>query len=206
LSDPEEVDMGIRELKMARTRQLISDKAFELFTCNGYHRTTIEQIAAAAEVGSRTLYRYFPTKETLVVEFVQTSLFDALEDLRNQPPAAPLPVALNGVVARVLDVMATDPARVLAVYDIVGPNASVRAQLADVLWQWREELAGEVVKLLDDTSGRTIARLAAAFAINIIETVVQSWVESGGTTDMRVLADEATTLLRDGKIPVPTPG
>lgn len=198
--------MGIRELKMARTRQLISDKAFELFTRDGYHRTTIEQIAAAAEVGPRTLYRYFPTKETLVVEFVQTSLFDALDDLRTQPPVLSVPVALNAVIAKVLDVMATDPARVLAVYDIVGPNASVRAQLADVLWQWREELAGEVVKVLGDASGRTTARLAAAFAINIIETVVQSWVEGGGTADMRVLADEMMALLRDGKIPVPTPG
>jgi len=198
--------MGIRAVKMARTRQLISDKALELFTCNGYHRTTIEQIAAAAEVGPRTLYRYFPTKETLVVEFVQTSLFDALDDLRAQPTAAPLPVALNAVIARVLDVMATDPARVLAVYDIAGQNASVRAQLADMLWLWREELAGEVVKLLDDASRRTMARLAAAFALNIIETVVQSWVESGGTADMRVLADETVALLRDGKIPVPTLG
>ncbi|MEO6090000.1 MAG: helix-turn-helix domain-containing protein [Umezawaea sp.] len=198
--------MGIRELKMARTRQLISDKAFELFTCNGYPRTTIEQIAAAAEVGPRTLYRYFPTKETLVLEFVRTSLFDALEDLRTRSPAPPLAVALNAVIARVLDVMATDPARVLAVYDIAGPNASVRAQLADVLWQWRDELAGEIVTLLGDASARTTARLAAAFAIDIIETVVLSWVESGGTADMRALADETMALVRDGKIPVPSPG
>jgi AcrR family transcriptional regulator len=203
LSDPEEVDMGIRELKMARTRRLISDKAFELFTDNGYHRTTIEQIAAAAEVGPRTLYRYFPTKETLVVEFVQMSLFDALEDLRAQPPA-PLPVALNAVIGKVLDVMATDPARVLAVYEICGPNASVRAQLADVLWLWRDELAAEVATRLDDgPSRRVTARLTAAFVIDVVESVVRSWVDSGGTDDMRALAEETMSLVREGKIPVP---
>ncbi len=197
--------MGIRELKMARTRQLISDKAFELFTCNGYQRTTIEQIAIAAEVGPRTLYRYFPTKETLVVEFVRTSLFDALDDLRTQPPE-PLPVALNTVIGRVLDVMATDPARVLAVYDISGLNGSVRAQLADVLWMWRDTLASEVADMLDDPSDRITARLTAAFAINIIEVVVRSWVDSAGKADLHALAEEAMTLLRDGRIPVPTPG
>ncbi|MCS7484424.1 TetR/AcrR family transcriptional regulator [Umezawaea endophytica] len=196
--------MGIREQKMARTRRLISEKAFELFTCNGYQQTTIEQIAVAAEVGPRTLYRYFPTKETLVVEFVRTSLFDALEELHAQP-VAPLPVALNTVIGRVLDVMATDPARVLAVYDISGPNGSVRAQLGDVLWSWRDALAAEVAQRLDDPSDRVTAQLTAALAINVIEVVVRSWVNSGGTADMRTLAAETTALLRDGKIPVPTP-
>jgi len=195
--------MGIRELKMARTRRLISDKAFELFTCNGYHRTTIEQIAAAAEVGPRTLYRYFPTKETLVVEFVQTSLFDALEDLRTRPPA-PLPVVLAAVIGKVLDVMATDPARVLAVYEICGPNASVRAQLADVLWSWRDELVAEIATRLDDCPSRVLtARLTAAVVVDVIETVVRIWVDSGGTADMGALAEDAMSLVREGKLPVP---
>ncbi|PRY29172.1 TetR family transcriptional regulator [Umezawaea tangerina] len=196
--------MGLRELKMARTRRLISDKAFELFACNGYHRTTIEQIAAAAEVGPRTLYRYFPTKETLVIEFVQTSLFDALSDLHATP--APLPVALNTVIANVLRVMSTDPARVMAVYELAGTNASVRAQLADVLWQWRDNLAHEVEQLLDPPPCRMTAALTAAFAINIIETVVLAWVESRGQADMHTLANHAMTLLRNGNIPVPTEG
>lgn len=198
--------MGLRELKMARTRRLISDKAFELFARDGYHRTTIEQIAAAAGVGPRTLYRYFPTKETLVIEFVQTSLFDALAELRAHSTAAPLPVALNTVIANVLRVMATDPGRVLAVYRLAGSNASVRAQLADVLWQWREELAEEVEGLLETPNCRMTAGLTAAFAINIIETVVLAWVRSRGEADMHVLADHAMGLLRDGKIPVPTAG
>ena len=198
--------MGNRELRMARTRRLISDKAFELFTCNGYHRTTIEQIAAAAEVGPRTLYRYFPTKEALVVEFVKASLFESLDDLRTRPPEVPLEVAMDAVIGRVLDVMATDPARVLAVYEIAGPNAAVRGQLADVLWQWRDALASEVFIVLGEAAGRTTARFAAAFVINIIEMVVLAWVESGATADMRVLAAETMALLRDGKIPIPTPG
>jgi AcrR family transcriptional regulator len=195
--------MGLREIKMAKTRRLISDKAFELFTDNGYDRTTIEQIAAAAEVGPRTLYRYFPTKETLVVEFVQTSLFQALEDMRAQPTDAPLPVALHAVIGRVLQIMSTDPARVMAVYELARPNASVRAQLGDVLWQWRREMTEEVVKRIDGPSGHVIASLTAASAVNLIEVVVQGWVDSGGKADMHALAAEASGLLRTGCVPVP---
>ncbi len=85
--------MGLRELKRERTRRLISDKAFELFTDHGFGRTTVEQIAAAAEVGPSTLYRYFPTKETLVLEFVEDSLFGALGWFREQPADLDLPDA-----------------------------------------------------------------------------------------------------------------
>lgn len=82
---PAEVEMGLREVKRERTRRLIADKAFELFTDHGFGRTTVEQIAAAAEVGPSTLYRYFPTKETLVLEFVEDCLVDAVTWFREQP-------------------------------------------------------------------------------------------------------------------------
>jgi AcrR family transcriptional regulator len=195
--------MGLREIKMARTRRLISDKAFELFTENGYERTTIEQIAAAAEVGPRTLYRYFATKETLVIEFVRTSLFEALDDLRAQSAGTPLPVALHAVIGRVLQIMSTDPTRVLAVYDLAGPNLSVRAQLSDLLWQWRHGIADEVIKRVDGPSSQLIAWLTAGSVVNIIEAVVQAWVDSGGEADMHALAAETTSLLRTGAVPVP---
>src|SRR5882757_4692882 len=108
--------MGLRELKRERTRRLISDKAFELFADHGFGRTTVEQIAAAAEVGPSTLYRYFPTKETLVLEFVEDSLFGALDWFREQPADADLPQALLHVIERVLDQLEGNPDRVRTVY------------------------------------------------------------------------------------------
>ena len=58
---------GLRARKMSRTREEIQRRAVELFTSQGYTATTIEQIAAAADVSPRTVYRYFPTKDALVV-------------------------------------------------------------------------------------------------------------------------------------------
>jgi AcrR family transcriptional regulator len=202
--------MGLRELKRERTRQLISDKAFELFTDRGFGRTTVEQIAAAAEVGPSTLYRYYPTKERLVLEFVETSLFGALDWLRDQPPMN-VPDGLQGVVERVLDQMESNPDRVRTVYELADQTSSVEAHLATVIWRWRDELSTELVHRLTADSDQPLAgesigftaALAAGITMNVIEVTVQTWVENPAGTDAKALAREAMCLLRGGGIPLP---
>ncbi|MEV0698282.1 TetR family transcriptional regulator [Saccharopolyspora sp. NPDC050389] len=58
---------GLRAKKKAKTRSEIRRQALRLFATQGYESTTVEQIAEAAEVSPSTVFRYFPTKEKLVV-------------------------------------------------------------------------------------------------------------------------------------------
>jgi AcrR family transcriptional regulator len=57
---------SLRERKKQRTRRTIQAQALRLFTDKGVQATTIEEIAAAADVAPRTLFRYLPTKEEIV--------------------------------------------------------------------------------------------------------------------------------------------
>ena len=59
--------LGLRERKKIKTRHVIRREAFRLFDANGYAATTIEQIADAAEVSPSTFFRYFPSKESLLL-------------------------------------------------------------------------------------------------------------------------------------------
>ncbi|GID29692.1 TetR family transcriptional regulator [Paractinoplanes brasiliensis] len=79
---------GLRERKKAKTRAAIRDAAMGLFAAQGYAATTVEQIAEAAEVSPSTFFRYFPTKEDVVV----TDDYDPLivEAIRAQPPEVPV--------------------------------------------------------------------------------------------------------------------
>ena len=59
---------GLRERKKQQTRATIQREALRLIAERGYEATTCEQIAAAAEVSTATLFRYFPTKEDIVLQ------------------------------------------------------------------------------------------------------------------------------------------
>jgi AcrR family transcriptional regulator len=197
--------MGLREVKRERTRRLIADKAFELFSDNGFGRTTVEQIAAAAEVGPSTLYRYFPTKEGLVLEFVDDCLADAVDWFRAQP-AMDLPDGLRSVIERVLEQLETNPDRIRAVFDLADETGSVSAHLNELIWRFRTDLADELVRRLPTEEPRRaefVAALSAGIAMNIIETVVRVWVDAPDTVEAKVLARQAMRLLRIGGVPLP---
>ncbi|HEY3953315.1 MAG TPA: TetR family transcriptional regulator [Streptosporangiaceae bacterium] len=87
---------GLRERKKARTRAVIREQALRLFSEQGYQATTVEQIAEAAEVSPSTFFRYFPTKEDVVLQ----DDFDpiAIEKFEAQPPGLHPVAALRAAI------------------------------------------------------------------------------------------------------------
>jgi AcrR family transcriptional regulator len=71
--------LGLRERKKLKTRETIRREAFRLIDENGYANTTVEQIAEAAEVSPSTFFRYFPSKDSvLLADDLDPVLLDAL--------------------------------------------------------------------------------------------------------------------------------
>jgi AcrR family transcriptional regulator len=66
-----EADQGRRERKKQRTRDALFEAAMDLFTAKGYDQTAVHEITDAVDVSERTFFRYFASKEDLVLSFVK---------------------------------------------------------------------------------------------------------------------------------------
>ncbi|SDS45553.1 TetR/AcrR family transcriptional regulator [Microlunatus soli] len=75
---------GLRELKKQRTRQAISDAAIRLFIERGFAAVSVADIAAAAEVSKPTLFKYFPSKEDLLIDRISDHLDEFARAVRGR--------------------------------------------------------------------------------------------------------------------------
>ncbi|MEV4491070.1 TetR family transcriptional regulator [Micromonospora coxensis] len=89
---------GLRERKKERTRQALISAALELFAQRGYDATTVADIAAGADVSTRTFFSYFPSKEEILFADTEERLalaFAVIDERR--PGDGPVDVLLRAM-------------------------------------------------------------------------------------------------------------
>lgn len=189
--------LGLRERKKQKTRDRVRREAYRLFAEHGYEATTVDQIAEAAEISPSTFFRYFPTKEDVVI---QDEYDPALaEALRARPADEPIVdailQALRGPLGRMLD---QDREELLLCTRITFTDPAIRAR--SVGEQERSER--EIAAIIAERSGRNASDLdvkcAAAAIIAVFTTLVRHWVEGGGTEDLAELYERHLPLLSNG--------
>ncbi|HEV8166865.1 MAG TPA: TetR family transcriptional regulator [Actinomycetota bacterium] len=103
--------VGLRERKKARTKAAIQEHALRLFQEQGYDATTVEQIAEAAEISPSTFFRYFPTKEDVVVWDDYDPML--IEAIRAQPAGlSPIQAIRGGLREAFSRIPPTEAARI----------------------------------------------------------------------------------------------
>ncbi|NNH71996.1 TetR family transcriptional regulator [Nocardia uniformis] len=127
---------GLRERKKRQTRERIIDVALELCDTHGFDATTVEQIADAADVSPRTVNRYFPTKEDIVIAPIPEWSDAVAENLRAQPVTGnEMQALLDAFLALVDRIIGSEeplPFRwFLQMQGIIRTSPSVRARSLD---------------------------------------------------------------------------
>lgn len=188
--------VGLRERKKAKTRAAIQHEALRLFRLQGYERTTMEEIAEAAEVSPSTLFRYFPSKEALVL----TDDYDPLiiEACRSQPadlgPVQAIRRGLRSVFEAVsAEELADMRDRAELGLSVPGLRAAMLDQLAQAIGQLTAVVAERAGRPADDFSIGTIA--GAMLGVMIAAELY--WVDHPGA-DLFALLDEALAQLEAG--------
>jgi len=194
--------MRLREAKLARTRAQIVDVALDLFLEQGYEATTMEQIAARAEVGSSTLYRYFPSKELLVLEPLVRAT-DLASLLRERPEDEPLGVALSNVLRAAYPAGDLAPSRFVALRKVVDGAPAPRARL----WDLMQTAVAELERAIADRLGRPPGDLGAAVAAGTVYVVMrragEAWRGSTRASWERAV-DRTLGQLADAELVVPS--
>jgi AcrR family transcriptional regulator len=166
---------GLRERKKARTHAAIQEHALRLFREQGYEATTVEQIAAAADVSPSTFFRYFPSKEDVV-------LHDAFDPLLfaafGEQPAELTPIqALRASMAAVFGALtAEELALEREREDLILSVPELRARMLDSLTATISEVAQVIAKRVGRAPDELPVR---AFAGAVIGAGIAVWLTAG---------------------------
>ncbi|GGL06724.1 TetR family transcriptional regulator [Sphaerisporangium melleum] len=138
---------GLRARKKARTHDAIADAAISLFLAHGFDRVSINDIAAAAEVSKPTLFRYFPTKEDLVLHRFADHNGEAARVVRDREPGVPPVTALHRHFRAGLDrhepvTGLNDHPQVVAFHRLVFTTPSLAGRLTQYMLEDEDALAG----------------------------------------------------------------
>ncbi len=186
---------GLRELKKQRTRAAIQQAALRLISEQGYESTTCEQIAAAAEVSPATFFRYFPTKEDVVVADDYDPMITAAVAAR---PAreGPLLAVRRGLATTLAlvpaDEMGTVRSRTELMLSVPALRARVHEQTVSSRGAFAEALAPRMGRPVDDLEVQAFAAACAA----ALALAVERWARDGG--DLAPLVDRALQGLSRG--------
>jgi AcrR family transcriptional regulator len=99
---------GLRERKKQRTRQLIADTAWRLFSERGFDEVPVAEVAREAEVSEATVFNYFPTKEDLVFHRMEAFEDELVEAVRDRPAGESIVQAFGRFVLRARGFLASD--------------------------------------------------------------------------------------------------
>ncbi|MGM0578069.1 MAG: TetR family transcriptional regulator [Myxococcota bacterium] len=188
--------VSLRERKKARTREALADAARRLFRERGFEATTIDHIAALAEVSRRTFFRYFPTKEDVVFPDRERRLKrfrDILED-RSRGESG-----IERVRRACLDIardFMTHRDAMLEIQRVVDASDRLIAYERQLDQGWEEAIAEALCE--EGRVDARLARLQAGALMGMVRAALRDWFANGGRDDLVRMGDEAVRLLQDG--------
>lgn len=180
---------GLRERKKLKTKEAIQREALRLFQKQGYGATTIEQIAAAAEISPSTFFNYFPTKEDVVLFDRYDPMLESL--LETLPRDEPLSRTIERALSMFASSIETDRQTIFI-------RAKLGMEVPEVRARFWEELEKAQNLFATIVAGRT-GRKATDFEIRVLAMVLVTasfeasveWIRGGGKGDMFALVKKA---------------
>jgi AcrR family transcriptional regulator len=191
---------GLRERKKARTHEAIVEAAIDLFERQGYDETTVEEIAAAAEVSPRTFFRYFDNKVGVIFASKDEDHPDFEAAIAARPAEESVIEAIHQVVREQLMALFEDDLLKVRQHRVAFRTPCLRSIAREHVYEEQDNLARAFAARLGVPPDAMQPRLMAAAIGGTLWTVFDRWVDDKNPTPegLIVLVDEAFALLERG--------
>ena len=195
--------LGFKEEKAKKKRRSIVEHGMRLFMKVGFEETSMEAIAAAAELSLSTVYRCFPSKDLIALAAISDDADLMTETFRCAPADLSVEQALASAVIRTLETYDREPGRSELVRSILDRSPNARARLGDFLAEQRSRLGQLLAERLnleaDDMRVIWISRVTCLLA----ETASDLWRNPQNTDSARSLVSQLMLVVSDTSLPLP---
>lgn len=191
---------GLRERKKQRTRETIARAAHELFAERGYQATTLPDIAEAADVSTRTIFAYFPSKEDILFSNFALMKEALVRALAERPEGQDALETVRDFILSLNKVEESEQDEQLRL--CVASDETLRSHLRARITQLEEVLAPEIARDLgasaNDIRPQVVAAsLTAAFNV-LAERGRGSTVKTKSAAELAAMIDPIIAFLRGG--------
>ena len=182
-------------------RQKVVETGMRLFLDQGFDATTTAQIAEEVGISSRSLFRYFATKEDLVLGHLAPQGEVVAAALRARPAKESVWTALRAAFDA-LRGPGYDEKRQLALMKMIYASPTLRARYMDKRTDWMALLAPEIARRLRGAGRRRkadlelSARAIVGTAMTCLSLASEEWVAQDGAIDLGDLYDTAIAAVR----------
>jgi AcrR family transcriptional regulator len=188
--------VGLRERKKARTRAAIREHALRLIREQGYNATTVEQIAEAAEVSPSTFFRYFPTKEDVVLQDDMDVI--GMQNFEAQPPElSPIAAYRAATIQTFQSLTPEELERFRETTALTLTVPEVRARALDELARSVDVMAAAFARRTGHAPDDFVVRNVAGALIGVVLAATLPWADQP-TSDMLERIDAALRHLEAG--------
>ncbi len=198
--DPDLAPLTLRERTKLAMRSEVSEVAFKLFAEQGFDKTTVDQIAAQAGLSRTTFFRYFGTKEEIVLgKFGEFGLHVA-SALAARPPAEEPWVALRRAFDVVVQAQGDDSSHSLSLMRLLSDACALMTRRWEKTQGWQSALVPHIYQRLDGGNGidkSVRANALVASAIACLDAATDAWSACDGNVSLSKLLDQAMGVLGD---------
>jgi AcrR family transcriptional regulator len=190
----------LREAKKAGTSQAVVDAAMELLRGRRFADVSIDEIAATAGIGRRTFFRYFPTKEDVLLDRRRIDRAYATAALHQRSPGeddvALLMRVLTEIQRRGFAVF--KPEHQLELHRLSHSEPELAARSWLLMEDVRDILVAGLVGADPGRSELLRARVLASACIMVVDAGITTWIDGGMRDDLSVILAEGAEHLRTG--------